>query len=267
MAHPQLTTHLKQLRLSGMLETLDVRLRQAGEDRWSHSDFLQRLLHDEAERRGQNQLATRIRRANIRADKTIEQFDFSFNPQINRPLLLELATCQFVARKVPVIIVGPTGTGKTHLAQALAHEACVKGYNTLYSSTAGMLAMLTLARAEGTYARKLKSLTRPALLVLDDFGLKHLHASDPEHFYDVISERYESGATLITSNRALDEWPQLFGDPLLASSGLDRLFHNAYIVTITGASFRARNRNAAISSPASKAAKVAINRDQEATMA
>jgi DNA replication protein DnaC len=267
MADTQLITHLKHLRLGGMLETLDVRLRQAGDERWAYSDFLQRLLTDEAERRAHLQLEARVRRANIRADKTLELFDFSFNPQINRSLLLELATCQFVAKKAPVIIVGPTGTGKTHLAQALAHQACIKGYNALYSSTAGMLATLTLAHAEGSYSRKLKTLTRPDLLVLDDFGLKQLRANDPEHFYDVISQRYEVGATLITSNRALDEWPQLFGDPLLASSGLDRLFHNAYVVTITGASFRAKTRNPAPPSPASKLSKNGTKLTKEVIMA
>lgn len=258
MAEILLHTQLRRLRLSGMLETVEARLRQAGDERWGYTDFLERLLNDESDARAQQQLAKRLQRANLHPDKTIERFDFSFNPQINRGLILELSTCQFVARHAPVLIVGPTGTGKTHLAQALAHQACLKGYDTVYVNTATMLVGLALAKLKGTYARKLKRLVRLPVLVLDDFGLKPLRNTDAEVFYDVIAGRYESGATIITSNHALDEWPTLFGDPLLASSGLDRLFHNAYVITITGASFRARNRNlASAADPSAKASKTA----------
>jgi DNA replication protein DnaC len=240
-----LVSQLKTLRLSGILQTLDVRLRQATEEQWALSELLTRIFTDELEHREQHALMARIRRANIAPDKTLDRFDFSFNPLLNQPMIMELATCQFVERKTPVIVEGPTGTGKTHLGQALAHQACLKGYTVLYTTCAGLLATLMLARVQGNYARKLKSLLKPQLLVIDDFGLKLLRERDPENFYDVIAGRYEVAATVITSNRALDEWPQLFGDPLLASSGLDRLFHNAAVITITGASFRARNRTTA----------------------
>ena len=261
MTDTLLHNQLHRLRLSGILETLEVRLRQAGEERWGYSEFLERLLNGESESRGQQQLARRLRYANLHPDKTIERFDFSFNPQINRGLILELSTCQFVARHVPVIIAGPTGTGKTHLAQGLAHQACIKGYDTVYLNTATLLTILAVAKLKGTYTRKLKSFVRPQLLVLDDFGLKPLRNTDPENLYDVIAGRYESGATIITSNHALDEWPALFGDPLLASSGLDRLFHNAYVITITGSSFRARNRNLAmLTEPPAKTIKTGVTK-------
>jgi len=241
--HPhQLTTRLKQLRLSGILETLDVRLRQATEEQWSHLEFLERLLEDEAERRNHKQFTLRVRRANFQPDKTIERFDFSFNPQLNRAQILDLASCQFVARKEPVLIVGPTGVGKSHLAQALGHAACRRGYDVLYLNATRMLQHLNGGRADGSYERRLQSVIRPDLLILDDFGLKPLHPSAPADFYDVISERYERGATLVTSNRPLNEWAALFGDPVLASAGLDRLFHNAHVLVITGPSFRARDR-------------------------
>jgi DNA replication protein DnaC len=249
-----LTAQLKALKLAGIAATLDVRLRQATDERWAFSELLSRMLADEIDCREQQALTLRIRRANITPDKTVEQFDFSFNPTLNHALILELATCQFVARKTPVIIAGPTGTGKTHLGQALAHQACTKGYTVLYTSCAGMLATLMLAHTQGTYRRKLRAFLRPQLLVIDDFGLKPLRDRDPEHFYDVIAGRYEAEATIITSNRALDEWPALFGDPLLASSGLDRLFHNAAVVTISGASFRARHRTTALTLKAKKEA-------------
>ena len=241
-----LAAQLKSLHSTGLAETLDVRLRQATDERWPASELLTRLFADEIERRDQRLLQTRIRCANIAPDKTIDQFDFSFNPTLNQALILELATCQFVSKMSPVIIVGPTGTGKTHLGQAFAHQACLRGYNVLYTGCAGMLAQLMLAHVQADYPRRLKSFIKPQLLVIDDFGLKQLRDRDPEHFYDVIAGRYQTAATLITSNRALDEWPALFGDPLLASSGLDRLFHNATVITVSGDSFRARNRTTAL---------------------
>jgi DNA replication protein DnaC len=241
---PHLRNQLKQLRLSGILETLEVRVRQAIDEQMSYVDFLQRLIEDEVERRHHKQLQLRVRRANFQTDKTLERFDFSFNPQLNRQVILDLATCQFVARKQPVVIVGPSGVGKSHLSQALGWEACKRGYDVVYASCAKLLASLAAGRVDGSYERRLQAVIRPDLLILDDFGLKPLRSPAPEDMYDIINERYEKGATLITSNRALSEFPAMFGDPLLASAGLDRLLHNAYVVVIGGASFRARNRNA-----------------------
>jgi DNA replication protein DnaC len=237
-----LTPQLKHLRLSGILETLEVRHRQAIDEQWSYVEFLERLLQDEVERRGQKQLNLRLRRAAFQPEKTLERYDFSFNPQLNRQQIMDLATCQFVERKEPVLICGPTGVGKSHLAQALGHAACRRGYDVIFISAAKLLQHLNGGRADGSYDRRLQSFVRPALLIIDDFGLKPLRPPAPEDFYDVINERYERGATIVTSNRALNEWPQLFGDPLLASAGLDRLFHNAHVLVITGDSFRARGR-------------------------
>jgi DNA replication protein DnaC len=239
---PSLTPPLKQLRLSGILETLEVRHQQAIAEKWSYIDFLERLLQDEVERRQQKQLAVRLRRAAFQVDKTLERFDFSFNPQLNRQQILDLATCQFVVRKEPVLICGPSGVGKSHLAQALGHAACRRGYDVIYLNATRMLQHLHGGRADGSYERRLQGYIRPDLLIIDDFGLKPLRPPATEDFYDVISERYEKGATVVTSNRALEEWPQLFGDPLLASAGLDRLFHNAHALIITGSSFRTRGR-------------------------
>lgn len=237
-----LNAPLKQLRLSGILDTLDVRVKQAEDEQWSHLEFLQRLLEDETERRAHKQMQLRLRRANFQADKTLERFDFSFNPQVNKTTVMNLATCQFIERKENVLIVGPSGTGKSHLGQALGFEACRRGYDVVLINTAKMLTQLHAGRADNSFERRLQSFTRPDLLILDDFAIKPLRPPAPEDFYDVISERYEHCSTIITSNRALSEFPQLFGDPLLASAGLDRLFHNAHVVVMSGNSFRARNR-------------------------
>jgi DNA replication protein DnaC len=239
MTH-QLIPFLKRLRLSGILETLEARNLQAIDGKWTYVEFLARLLEDEVERRGQKQLALRLRRAAINTTKTLEGFDFNFNPGLNRQQILDLSTCAYIRQKRNVLICGPTGVGKSHLAQALVHEACRKGYTALFVNTYRMLQHINGGRADGTLEKRFQTYLRPDLLVLDDFGLKALHPPGPEDLYDVINARYERGSIILTSNRAPEEWPDLFGDPLLASAGLDRLNHSAVVVVITGASFRAQ---------------------------
>ncbi len=235
----QLAPKLKQLRLSGILATLSAREQQAIDGQWAYGEFLERLLEDEVERRAQKQLALRVRRATLNATKTLEDFDFSFNPSINRQHLLRLATCDYIRRKRNLLICGPTGVGKSHLAQALAHEACRQGFDVLFVNTHKMLRHIHGGRADGSAEKRLASYLRPDLLVLDDFGLKPLSERMPSDLYDVMNERYEVGSILVTSNRAPSEWPDLFGDPLLASAGLDRLAHQAETLVISGRSFRA----------------------------
>jgi len=238
----QLQPYLKQLRLSGILETLDARHRQAVEGQWTPIEFLARLLEDEVERRAQKQLALRLRRAAVHSAKTLEGFDFAFNPSLNRQKVLALASCDFVRHKRNLLICGPTGVGKSHLAQALVHEACRQGFSALFINTHEMLRHIHGGRADQSVDRRIKQYCRPDLLVLDDFGLKPLSASMPEDLYDIINERYEKGAILITSNRSPSEWPGLFGNPLLAAAGLDRLTHHAELLVIQGDSFRAQGR-------------------------
>ena len=237
MTH-QLIPFLKQLRLSGVLHTLDVRNQQAIDGQWTYVEFLARLLEDEVERRAQKQLALRIRRAAINTTKTLEGFDFTFNPTLNRQQILDLATCTYIRQKRNVLICGPTGVGKTHLAQDLTHEACRRGYSALFINTYKMLQHINGGRADSTLERRFQIYLRPDLLVLDDFGLKPLLPPAPGDLYDIINERYERGSILLTSNRAPEEWPDLFGEPLLASAGLDRLTHRASVAVITGTSFR-----------------------------
>lgn len=238
----QLTPQLKHLRLSGILETLDARNRQAIEGKWSYVEFLSRLLEDEVERRTQKQLTLRLRRAALNTTKTLETFDFAFNPTISRQHILALAACDYIREHRNVLICGPTGVGKSHLAQALAQEACRQGLNVLFTNTHKMLQHLNGGRADGSWERRLNVYLRTDLLVLDDFGLKPLQSPAPEDLYDVINERYERGSIMLTSNRAPAEWPDLFRDPLLASAGLDRLLHRAEVVVIRGDSFRAQGR-------------------------
>lgn len=238
----QLEPQLKRLRLSGILDTLALRNEQAIRERLSYIEFLNSLIQDEVERRAQKQLTLRLRRATVNTAKTLEEFDFSFNASVNRQQILHLASCDYIRQKRNILLCGPTGVGKTHLAQGLAHEACRKGFDVLFVNAHKMLQHIHGGRADGSYERRLQTYLRPDLLVLDDFGLKPLRPPAPEDLYDVVNERYERGSIILTSNRAPKEWSDLFGDPLLASAGLDRLAHRAEIIVITGVSFRAQGR-------------------------
>ena len=161
---------LKQLRLSGILDTLEVRTRQAIEEQWSYIEFLSRLIEDEVERRAQKQLSLRLRRSSVNSTKTLEGFDFSFNPSVNRQQVLQLATCEFVRQHHNVLICGLSGVGKSHLAQALGHEACRQGYDVLFTNTHKMVQHIHGGRADGSVERRLALYVRPEVLILDDFG-------------------------------------------------------------------------------------------------
>lgn len=238
----QLSGQLRHLRLSGVLETLEARNRQAIDDHWSYMEFLTRILEDEVERRTQKQLHLRLRRGSLNSTKTLEGFDFSFNPNLNRQQILELAACEYVRQKRNLLICGPTGVGKSHLAQALGQEAARQGFDVLFTGVQKMLQHLNGGRADGSWERRMLTYLRPDLLILDDFGLKAIQPPGPEDLYDVINERYERASILLTSNRAPNEWADLFLDPLLASAGLDRLLDRAEVVIIRGPSFRSQGR-------------------------
>jgi len=235
---PELIPMLKELRLSGVLDSLEQRNRQAIEKKLAYTDFLALVVQDEIARRAQKRLALALRRANFRNQKTIEDFDFSFNPFINRALVMELATCRFIEEKVSVFIVGPCGTGKSHLAQALGHCAVRKGHDVAFTTQSTMLTRLNAARATQSYERQFNQLTKVGLLIIDDFGLKPLRPPQDEDLHDIVSERYERRPTIITSNLDLSEWGEAFPNKLLGAATIDRLRHGAYKVVLDGKSFR-----------------------------
>lgn len=250
---PALASHLKQLRLSGILDSLQARNRQAIDAKLAYTEFLALLIEDEVARREQKKYASRLRRAAFRMTKTLDGFDFDRLPQINRQLVHDLATGRYLQERAPVLIVGPCGTGKSHLAQALGHCAVRQGADVLFTTCANLTASLNAARATGAYERKLASLTRVQLLIIDDFGLKPLRPPADEDLHELIAERYEAASTLVTSNLDLPEWDQAFpANRLLASATLDRLRHNAYCLTLDGKSYRTPKM-----SPSSAANKLA----------
>jgi DNA replication protein DnaC len=237
---PELAPFLKQLRLSGILDSLEARNRQAIDSKVAYTEFLALLIQDEVARREQKKFAMRLRRAAFRTTKTLEQFDFERLPQLNRALVHDLATGRYLAEKNPVLIVGPCGTGKSHLAQALGHCAVRQSVDVVFTTCASLVANLNAARATGAYERRLASLARVPLLIIDDFGLKPLRPPADEDLHDLIAERYEQAATIVTSNLDFTEWDQAFpANRLLASATLDRLRHNAYCIVLDGESYRA----------------------------
>lgn len=235
---PELAPLLKQLRLSGMTESLAKRNREAIEGKLSYPEFLALMVQDEVTRRDQNKYASRLRRAGFRSNKTLESFDLNFNPKLNQAMVRELASCQFIEEKVAVLIAGPCGTGKSHLAQAIGHCAIQQGYDVAFYTQPKLLSYLHSARATNTYERRFQSLVKVPLLIIDDFGLKPFQPPHDEDMHDLIDERYERGATIITSNLDFTEWGDAFPNKLLGAATLDRLRHNAYRMILEGESYR-----------------------------
>lgn len=239
--HP-LLPKLKQLKLSGMLNTLDLRAEQASQEQLSPLEFFALLLDDELERREQNRMAYRLSTSGCNPTKTISQFDFTAAPGVNRSFITDLAACAFVQRHENVLICGPTGVGKTHLANALGIEAMKRNFRVISKPAYRLLADLNASRANSSYTRHLAAILRCDLLILDDFGLQPLSPVAVQDLYEIICERYEAGSIIVTSNRAFEEWSDVFENDLLSSAALDRLTHHAHNLVIQGESYRQRTR-------------------------
>jgi DNA replication protein DnaC len=225
-----------------MLQTLELRASQATERQLSPVEFFALLLDDELERRGQQRLMHNMTLSGCNSLKTLAQFDFLAAPGVNRTLIQELATCAFIPRHENILLCGPTGIGKSHLANAIAVEALKRNFRVLSRPTHRLLNDLHTARASGTHPRLLARTLRCDLLVLDDFGLQTLSAQAVQDLYEIITERYERGSLIVTSNRAFEEWAEVFSNDLLASAALDRLTHHAHTLVIRGDSFRQLSR-------------------------
>lgn len=236
---PELNPLLKQLRLSGILDSLEARNREAIDRKLAYTEFLSLLVHDEVARRDNKKLGDRLKRAGFRDYKTLEGFDFDRLPNLNRAQVADLAAGRHIEEKVAVLIAGPCGTGKSHLAQALGHAAARQGHDVLFATQTQLLAGLRGARAMGTYERRFAALAKVPLLCIDDFGLKPLRQPEDEDFHDLIAERYERAATILTSNLDFAEWGAAFAaNKMLGAATLDRLRHGAYRIVLDGESYR-----------------------------
>lgn len=236
------TTHiikkLSKLKLPGIAETLEQRLDQAMKEKWSYSALIEMLITDELDRRNHRHITLRLAKSRLDKDKTLETFDFAFNTKIQASLIKELSSCAFIEKKQNIFILGPSGVGKSHLAQAFGHQACRKGQDVLFYCTYQLFDWIYAGRGDGTHKKRLEQVIRTPLLILDDFGLQALNEFQQNDLYRLISERYEINSTIITSNRDFDEWPSIFENPLLGSAALDRLVHRGIQIVIEGNSYR-----------------------------
>jgi DNA replication protein DnaC len=237
----ELQRALGQLRLGGMAAVLETRLRQAQAEAMAPIDLISCLITDELTRRSDRLLERRRKQAAFRdQQRTLDNFDFSFNPKMNRSLVFDLATCAFIGRREDALFLGPGGTGKSHLAQAIGQAAIQQGHRVLYRETHVLLDDLAEAVADGTRKEFMEGLTTVPLLIIDDFGMRKLPMTAAEDLLEIVMRRYERASTLLTSNRPVEDWGKLLGDVAAVSAMLDRLLHHGHVLKCGPRSWRTK---------------------------
>ena len=237
----ELQRALRQLRLGGIAAVLETRLHQAQAEPMAPIDFLSCLVTDELNRRTERLLDRRHKQAQFRdIQRSLDNFDFNFNPKMNRSLVFDLASCAFISRREDALFLGPGGTGKSHLAQAIGHAAIQQGYRVLYRETHVLLDELADAVAEGTRKQFMETLTTVPLLIIDDFGMRKLPLTAAEDLLEIVMRRYERASTLLTSNRPVEDWGKLLGDVASVSSMLDRMLHHGHVLKCGPRSWRTK---------------------------
>jgi DNA replication protein DnaC len=237
----ELQRALRQLRLGGMAAVLETRLRQAQAEAMAPLDLISCLVSDELTRRSDRLLERRRKQAAFRdPQKTLDNFDFNFNPKIHRSLVFDLATGAFIAKREDALFLGPGGTGKSHLAQAIGQAVIQQGYRVLYRETHVLLDELADAIVEGTRKEYMESLATVPLLIIDDFGMRKLPLTAAEDLLEIVMRRYERASTLLTSNRPVDDWGKLLGDVAAVSAMLDRLLHHGHVLKCGPRSWRTK---------------------------
>ena len=236
-----LKSRLKSFKLSGIYNTVDERLSFAKDKSLSYQEFLELLLEDEENNRRENSYKKRYSRAKLPCLKRIEDFDFSFQPSIDRRVINDFATCQFIDQRKNIIFLGEPGVGKSHLSVAIAIKALLKGRSVLFTQVSEMLQALHQSKADNSYYKKLDYYIKPELLVLDELGFKKIPSYSADDFFEVISKRYEKGSVIITTNKSFEEWGDIFADNILASAIIDRVVHHSTVIKVNGKSYRTKN--------------------------
>lgn len=236
-----LQTRLRDFKLAGIYSNLNERLSYAKDKALSHLEFLELLVEDEENSRRDHGHKKRYMKAKLPSHKTYEDFDFSFQPSIDKKLFNDVLTCQFIREKSSVVFIGNPGTGKTHLSIAIGIQALHKGFKVLFTPVSEMLHNLNAAKADNSYYKKLDFYLEPQLLVLDELGFKKLPNYSADDFFEVISRRYEKGSIVITTNKSFEQWIDIFDDSVLASAILDRIVHHSTVFKINGPSYRSKN--------------------------
>ena len=235
---------LRKLRLSGLAQSLDVRLQEAAGHSLSHAEFLELILQDELAVRSDRQIGRRVKAACFRETRTLEDFDWSFNPSIKKRQLFDLATCRFVREGRDVLLLGPPGVGKSHLVQSIGYQAIKAGFTVLYRSIFDVVREFLRDEAIQVDDKVLARYLKPDLVIIDDMGMKQLPKRSGEYLFEIIMRRHENRSTVMTTNRPLEDWGKLIGDVPSATAILDRFLQHAEMITITGKSYRLKGRSA-----------------------
>jgi DNA replication protein DnaC len=244
--YQQLRSDLAALKLEAIADRLAPALEAAEHDKPTYTRFLAELIGEEVTADRERRLQARLRFAKLPAQKTLEQFDFDAQPGLDRHLVQELATLRFVEEKANALLIGPPGVGKTHLAIALAHKAIHAGYRVYYTTAADLVARTEKAALEGRWASTMRFWNGPAVLVVDELGYLPMPGEAASHLFQVINRRYENGSIVLTTNRGIADWGEIFEDTTVATAILDRLLHHATVITIAGDSYRMRSHRDAL---------------------
>jgi DNA replication protein DnaC len=260
----ELERKLRHLRLSGFIGALPVRNQEAISRQLAYTEFLELLIEDELQRRRQLLYQRRLKQARLPQVKSLDSFDWTFNPSLPKQLILDLATCRFIPQGGGCLLLGPPGTGKSHIAIAIACRAIEAGYSVLYRSAFDLAQDFSEATATDTRQQLVRELTRADLLIIEDLGMRRLPSTAAEDLLEVFSRRYEQGAIILSSNRPLEDWGQVLADTAAAGAILDRFLHHAELVQLGGRSYRMhqRQRRQSPSQPASVPEQPAASQDQ-----
>ena len=235
-----LKNKLQALKLAGMAKTLPSRNEYAMANQASYLEFLELLIEDESCSRAGNSYRRRFLKSKLSEEKTIAGYDFAYQPELDKKLVLDLACCRFVREKKNIVFMGNPGVGKTHLANALGLEALRQGYKAMMTHSSDLIEKLSASKGDGTYSHTLKSFLEVDLLIIDELGFKKIQEKNVDEFFEIIRRRYEHGSVILTTNRNFEEWEKIFGDSVLASAIIDRLIHHCHVVRIVGNSYRVK---------------------------